>query len=148
MYHQKSTPYHPQANGTGEAFNKVLETALAKVCNAQQTDWDLHVPAVLWAYRMTCKKLMGQTPFKLVYSVEAVTPMEYIMPSLHIATLTGKTDHRALEERLATLEELEEEQILAGFHQEMKTHREKEWRDQHIKLRTFKENDLVFLHYS
>lgn len=35
VYHQKITPYHPQANEIVEAFNKVVETALTKVCNTQ-----------------------------------------------------------------------------------------------------------------
>ena len=44
-------------------------------------------------------------------------PIEYIVPSLCIVVLIGMMDHGALEERLAQLEELEEERSLAGFHQ-------------------------------
>eukprot|EP00253_Pinus_taeda_P012110 PITA_12110 len=117
VYQQKRKPYHPQANGTIEAFNKVLENTLTKVCNAQRSDWELRIPTVLLDYRTTCKKLMGQTPFRLVYGVEAIMPMEYIMPSLCIIALIGMMDHRALEERVAQLDELEEEIFLARFHQ-------------------------------
>lgn len=92
-----SAPYHPQANGTIKYFNNILENALTKICNAQWNEWDVHVPTVLWAYRTTCKKLTEQTPFRLVYGVEVLSTMEYIMCSLRIAPLTSMADREALE---------------------------------------------------
>ena len=70
------------------------------------------------------------------------------MPSLCIAVLTGMTNCGALEERLAQLDDLEEERFLAGFHQHVQKKHEKAWHDWHIKLRTLKVNDLVLLYDS
>jgi len=75
-------------------FNKILEGALTKVYNSQINEWDVHVLAVLFVYRMTCKTLTGQTPFRLIYSVDAVMRMGYIVPSLCIVALIGMADEK------------------------------------------------------
>ena len=119
-----------------------------KVYNAQRNDWVVHVPVVLWAYKTTCKKLTGKMPFKLVYGIEDVMPMEYIVPSLRIAVFIGIADRGALEEWLVKLTELEEIKFLAGFHQQVQKECEKAWHYRHIKLHTFKVNDLALLYDS
>ena len=103
---------------------------------------------MLWAYRTTCKKLTGDTPFSLVYGQEDVMPMEYIMPSLRIAQITGMTDIDTTNERLAQLLDLEENRFIAGFHQKVKKAQEKAWHDKHIKSKTLQIGDLVLLYDS
>jgi transposase InsO family protein len=40
IQHHKSIPYHLQANGTVEAFKKILERGLMRVCCTNRVDWD------------------------------------------------------------------------------------------------------------
>jgi transposase InsO family protein len=87
VHHQKITPYHPHSNGTVEASNKILENTLTNIYNINRDNWDPKTPVVLWAYRTTCKKLTGHTPFKLVYCQEVVVPLECLVPSLCVVVI-------------------------------------------------------------
>jgi hypothetical protein len=63
-----------------------------------------------------CKKLTGQTPFRLVYGKEAVVPLECLVPSLPVATIADMTERGAVKERLNQLMDMEEDRILERFH--------------------------------
>jgi hypothetical protein len=89
-----------------------------------------------------------QTPFKLVYGLEAVVPMEYLVPSLRIVAFTDMDGTGTVQERLAQLVELEEDIFIGGFHQQVQKEREKAYHDRQIKKKAFKQGDLVLAYES
>lgn len=116
IQHNKSSPYHPQANSAVEAFKKIMKKGITKVMSANRDDWDERIPATLWAYRTIVKGIHKKTSFNLVYRREAVVPVEFILPSMFISEATRMTDNTALRDRLGQLLELEETCFLDEFH--------------------------------
>ena len=51
--HQKSSPYHPQANGQAEVTNRELENILRKIVHLHCRDWTNRLQEAIWAYRTT-----------------------------------------------------------------------------------------------
>jgi hypothetical protein len=54
-----------------------------------------------------------------VYGKEEVVPLDYLVPSVCIEAITNMTKEDVVHERLDQLMEIEEDRILAGFHQEV-----------------------------
>lgn len=67
-----TSPYHPQSNGLTERMNGIIKTGLKKLQN--ESDWDLYLPAVLFATRTTQQASSQYSPFMLMYGTEARLP--------------------------------------------------------------------------
>lgn len=85
IHHRFSSPYFPQGNGQAEATNKILLKILKKVVNDSGHNWHLQINPTLWAYRSSFRTSTDTTPYSLVYSAEAVLPIEVELPSLCIS---------------------------------------------------------------
>ncbi|KAL3678283.1 hypothetical protein R1sor_021239 [Riccia sorocarpa] len=141
--HRFSTAYYPQCNGQAESTNKILISALRKLVEKHRHNWDASVPSVLWAMRTAYKATTNHTPFHMVYGVEALVPMEFIVPTLRIATEYSLNAEEGIQERLMQLLKLEEAREVAYEHQCGIQNRRKKYIDSHRKMFNLKKDDKV-----
>ena len=80
-----STPAYPQSNGQAEAVNKTILNGLKKRLDGAKGRWVEELPNVLWAYRTTPRRSMGETPFSMTYGAEAMIPTEVSLCSTRVA---------------------------------------------------------------
>ena len=74
IYKTRTTAYHPQSDGLVKRFNRTLESMLNMYCKDDQTDWDIHLPFVLMAYRASEQETTGATPNSLTFGREVNLP--------------------------------------------------------------------------
>ena len=113
--HGRSTPYYPQGNGQAEATNRVMLKILKKIKHDYGGKWSDHLADVLWACRSFVKTAMGFSPFSLVYGIEAISPVELVVPTPRVVLEESQeeTEDTNNERRVADLEGVEEERELA-----------------------------------
>lgn len=77
-----SSPYNPQGNGTCErangTFNMLLRAAAGG--DIETTEWDLLIPAAVFAYRRTPHASTGESPFYLEHLRDPRMPSEASLP--------------------------------------------------------------------
>ena len=69
----------------------------------------------LWAYRVAFKSSSGTTPFSLVYGMNAILPMEFLIPTLQVAKNLEWIGHE-LSQRIDDLEKLDKSRVMAVGH--------------------------------
>lgn len=143
--HRMTTPYHPQTNGNTERVNQTLVNILRKTVQDSKRDWDIKLPAALWAYRTTYKVTTKATPFSLVYGVESILPIEFEVQSLRIAVNERLTLAPSLRVRLELLEGLDEARRASAQHVEAIQRRRKLAFDKRHKTRSLLPGMLVML---
>ena len=77
--HRRSTPYHPQTNGRLERAHRTLKALLRKCVNCAADQWEDHVGAALWAYRISRHDASGFSPYFLQYGREPRVPLSRLL---------------------------------------------------------------------
>ena len=110
---QFTTAYHPQANGLVERFNKTIVSMLRKFVAVNQTDWDVYIPYVLWAYNTTYQASTKTSPYRLVFGREPVLPIDNLFDGIRIANtpyVRAMAKHIDIIRRNARLELIKEQE--------------------------------------
>ena len=137
--------YYPQGNGQAEATNRVMLKILKKMKHECRGKWSDHLVDVLWVCRSSMKTAMGFSPFSLVYGIEAISPVELVIPTPRVVFEESQeeSENTNNERRLADLEGVEEERELAKKRSQRYQQRMTRAYAQAVRPRMFTEGQLV-----
>ena len=75
-----TSPYHPQANGRIENFNKFLGRALKMHgLDHPEMPWHSHLSAISWAWNSSPSRVTKISPFQLMFGADPVFPTNPLM---------------------------------------------------------------------
>ena len=117
-----STPTYPQGNRQAETVNKVIVNGLKKRLDDAKGKWVGELPHVLWTYRTTPRRSIGETPFSMTYGAKAIIPLETGFPTLRTSSFNPSDNDEHLKKNLDLIEEKRENAMvqLAYYQQKLK----------------------------
>jgi transposase InsO family protein len=81
---------HPESNGLVERANGIIITGIMKsIFNQPKGKCPDELIKVVWSHNTTASRSAGFTPFKLLFSDEAITPEEARMGSIRTLAFVG-----------------------------------------------------------
>ena len=88
----RTTPYHPQTNGSAERVHQMLQRMIGKLDPEKRQKWPAHIGLIIIAYNSTRSLVTGYSPYYLMFRRRPRLPIDLLFPMLSTQTLTRTID--------------------------------------------------------
>ena len=114
----RTTPYHPQSNGSAEHVHQTLQRMIGKLDPDQQQKWPEHIGSILIAYNATLSLVTRYSPYFLMFGRRPRLPIDLLFPTRRAHELSRTIDEyvRTLYGRLRDSLRLAQESALKEAH--------------------------------
>ena len=88
----RTTPYHPQTNGSVERVHQMLQRMIGKLDPEKRQKWPAHIRSIIIAYNSTRSLVTGYSPYYLMFGRRPRLPIDLLFPMRRTQTLTRTID--------------------------------------------------------
>ena len=88
----RTTPYHPQTNGSAERVHQTLQCMIGKLDLEKRRKWPAHIGSIIIAYNSTRSLVTGYSPYYLMFGCRPRLPIDLLLPMRRTQMLTCTID--------------------------------------------------------
>jgi hypothetical protein len=141
----RTTPYHPQTNGTVERFHGTLKAMLRKTVHRQPKLWHRYLPALLFACRELPNESTGFSPFQLLFGRDPRGPIS-LLADTWMEAADDQSEGKPLYQYVFDLKNIISETCKIAMEETQKAQQKnKRYFDRKAKQRTFEVGDEVLV---
>ena len=98
----RTTPYHPQGNGSAERVHQTLQRMIGKLDPEKRQKWPEHIGSMVIAYNATRSQVTGYSPYFLMFGRRPRLPVDLLFSTVNNREWTHTIDEyvKTLYERL------------------------------------------------
>ena len=88
----RTTPYHPQTNGSAQRVNQTLQRMIGKLDPEKRQKWPAHIRSIIIAYNSTRSLVTGYSLYYLMFGRRPRLPIDLLFPTCRTQILACTID--------------------------------------------------------